>query len=215
MGRLASVLDCYRPEHWSAGLRVLRYLKGTCPLRLVLGGPITSALSGFCDSDFANCQDTSRSIGGYCFSLGSGIISWRSKKHDHAGDSSCYAEYIAIHAGLQETIFLQELLQKLGFLKSDADGCPPTRLRCDNEAATRLSQESVFHSNTKHICVKYHSIRDNIQDGILQVVRIPSTDNLSDIFTKAPSRVIFEQLRRHLGLHGPIHTDPTASGGAE
>jgi len=58
--------------------------------------------------------------------MGSGVISWHSKKHDHAGNSLCYAEYMAIHAGSQETIFLQELLQELRFLKSDADGCLPT-----------------------------------------------------------------------------------------
>jgi len=212
VGRLASVLDCYHPEHWSAGLRVLRYLKGTCSLRLVLGGPTTSTLSGFCDSDYANCQDTSHSVGGYCFSLGSGIVSWHSKKHDHAGDSSCYAEYIALHTGSQETIFLRELLQKLRFLKSDTNRCPPTRLHCDNDAATQLSQESVFHSNTKHFHVKYHSICDNMRDGILQVVRIPSVDNLSDILTKSTSRAVFEHLRSRLGLRGP-DDDPTGSGG--
>ena len=214
VGCLASVLDCYRLEHWSAGLHVLHYLKGTRSLRLVLGGLMPSVLSGFCDSDYANCQDTSRSVAGYCFRLGSGVISWRSKKHDHAGDSSCYAEYISIHAGSQEVIFLRELLQGLRFLKSDDDGCPPTQLYCDNDAATRLSQESVWHSNTKHFRVKYHSIRDNVRDGILQVVRIPSADNLSDILTKATSRAVFENLRPRLGLHGPNHTGSTGSGGA-
>ena len=120
------------------------------------------ALSGFCDSDYANRQDTSRSIPGYCFKLGSGVISWHSKKRDHANGSSCYAEYIALHTGSQEAIFLRELLQGLRVLKAYDDGCPPTRLYCDNEAATRLSQESVWHSNTKHFCAKYHSIRDNV-----------------------------------------------------
>ena len=94
----------YRPEHWSVGLWVLRHLKGTCSLRLVHGSMTTTALSGFCDSDYANRQDTSRSIPGYCFKLGSGVISWHSKKHDHASDLSCYAEYIALHTGTQEVI---------------------------------------------------------------------------------------------------------------
>jgi hypothetical protein len=67
LGHLASILDCYCLEHWAAGLRVLCYLKGTRSLRLVLGGMTTTVLSGFCDSDYANCQDTSRSITGYCF----------------------------------------------------------------------------------------------------------------------------------------------------
>ena len=97
LGPLASILDCYRPEHWSAGLRVIRYSKGTCCLRLIHGSMTTTALSGFCDSDYANRQDTSRSIPGYCFKLGSSVIPWHSKKHDHASDSSCYAECIALH----------------------------------------------------------------------------------------------------------------------
>jgi hypothetical protein len=75
VGRLVSFLDCYRPEHWSAAIRVLRYLKGTRDLQLVLGGHSSLSLVGHSDSDYANCKDTSRSIGGYCFSLGSGVIS--------------------------------------------------------------------------------------------------------------------------------------------
>jgi len=39
VGRLASFLDCFRPEHWAAAIRVLRYLKATRTLSLALGGP--------------------------------------------------------------------------------------------------------------------------------------------------------------------------------
>ncbi len=210
VGRLASVLDCYRPEHWTAGLRVLRYLKGTRSLQLILGGAAHLDLSGSSDSDYANCRDTSCSISGYCFTLGSGAVSWRSKKQDHAGDSSCYAEYIALHSACQEAIFLRELLQGIGFLKSDEEGCAPTRLYCDNEAATRISQDTIWHSNTKHFRVKYHSIRDNIRDGIVEVARVPSANNLSDILTKSPSRATFYHLRSLLGLRGPTDAGPKA-----
>jgi len=79
VGRLASVLNCYHPEHWSAVLCILHYLKGTCTLRLILGGLMSNALAGFSDLDYANCPDTSCSVAGYCFNLGSGAISWRSK----------------------------------------------------------------------------------------------------------------------------------------
>jgi hypothetical protein len=125
LGHLASILDCYHLEHWAAGLQELCYLKGTHFLHLVLGGMTTTALLGFCDSDYVNCQDTSCSITGYCFQLGSGVISWCSKKHNHTSDSSCYAEYITLHAGSQEVIFLHELLQGLQILKADNDNCPP------------------------------------------------------------------------------------------
>jgi hypothetical protein len=80
VGHLACFLDCYREEHWNAAIRVLRYVKGSCSLSLVLGSTSPISLIGYSDSDFANCCDTSRSISGYNFSLGSGTVSWNSKK---------------------------------------------------------------------------------------------------------------------------------------
>ena len=66
VGRLSTVLDCYRPEHWDAAVRVVRYLKGTHLFSLELGGvnPLRPII--FADSDYANCPNTSHSIGGYC-----------------------------------------------------------------------------------------------------------------------------------------------------
>jgi len=97
VGRLASFLDCFREEHWSAAIRVLRYLKGTKSLSLVLGGTWPSSLIGWSDADYANCKDTSRSISGYCYSLRGAMVSWRSRKQRLVADSTCYTEYITLH----------------------------------------------------------------------------------------------------------------------
>ena len=78
--RLASYLEYFLPAHWEAALRVLRYLKGTCSHALVLGGLAPLTLTRFFYSDYANCPDTSRSVGRHCFSLGSGLIFWSSRK---------------------------------------------------------------------------------------------------------------------------------------
>jgi hypothetical protein len=64
VGCLSSFLNCYMPEHWSATVRVLRYLKGTPSLSLVLGCTRHPGLISYSDSDYANCPDTSRSISG-------------------------------------------------------------------------------------------------------------------------------------------------------
>ena len=101
VGRLASVLDCYRPEHWDAAIRVIRYLKGTRLFCLTLGGFNPVHPISFADSDWANCPSTSRSVGGYCFSLGSGMVSWASHKQSLVTDSSCYAEYVTLHDASQ------------------------------------------------------------------------------------------------------------------
>jgi hypothetical protein len=136
VGRLATFLDCYRPEHWSVAVRVLRYLKGTRSLCLSLGSTTSLRLIGYSDSNYVNCVDTSRSIGGYCFSLGSGVISWSSKKQRVVADSSCYAEYIALHEASHETTFLRQLLDGLDFLPEG-----PTPLHCDNDAASHLAED--------------------------------------------------------------------------
>ena len=140
IGRLASFLDCYGLEHWEAAIHVVRYLKGTHTLCLTLGGSDSLQLTGYSDSDYANCVDTSRSIGGYCFSLGQGTISWSSKKQCTVADSSCYAEYIALHNITHEANFLHQLLAGLQLH-------PPkvTPIHCDNEATAILSEDHVWH----------------------------------------------------------------------
>ena len=199
VGRLSSFLDCYRLEHWNAALRVVRYLKGTRSHSLVLGGKNAITLTGFSDSDYANCVDTSRSIGGYCFSLGSGAISWSSKKQPTVADSSCYAEYIALHDAGHEVVFLRQLLDSLQLLPPG-----PTRLHCDNDAATRLSEDHVWHSHTKHIRVKYHSIRELVLSGETLVTRVGSKDNTADILTKSLASLDFQRLRHSLGVRSII-----------
>ena len=146
-------LDCYRPEHWKAAIHILRYVKGTRSLCLTLGRDSTFNLQGYADANFTNCSDTSHSIGGYCYSLGSSMVSWRSKQQKHTTDSTCYAEYIALHNTGKEVIFLQELLEGLGH--SFSTSIP---IHCDNNAACLLTDDHSNHDNVKHIQVKYHSI---------------------------------------------------------
>ena len=75
--QLSQFLDCYTYAHWNAALRVVRYLSGMHDFKLHLGGDNPISLLGFTDSDWANCLDTRRSIGGRAYTLGSGVISWQ------------------------------------------------------------------------------------------------------------------------------------------
>ena len=195
VGRLAGFLDCYRPEHWEAATRVVRYLKGSRDLSLQLGGTNPPTLLGYSDSDYANCPSSSKSIGGYCFTLGSGVISWASRKQKTVADSSCYAEYIALHEASHEIVFLRELLSHLLHPISS-----PTTLYCDNDAASQLAEDHVWHARVKHIRVKYHYIRELVTNNELSVARVRSSENTADILTKALNRTDFTRLRHYLGL---------------
>ncbi len=204
-GCLASFMDCYQPEHWAAAIRVLRYLKGTRLYSLTLGGRNSLSLLGYSDSDYANCVDTSRSVGGYCFTLGSGMVSWSSRKQATVADSSCYAEYMALHDAAHKAIFLRQLLEGLHLLPSS-----PTRLFCDNDAASRLTEDHVWHSHTKHIRIKYHFTREQVLAGELAVTRVSLKENTADIFTKPLSKVDFQHLRHYLGISTNCGTEHSA-----
>lgn len=104
--QLSQYFDCYTQSHWNAAIRVVRYLKGTRDLKLVLGGDIELRLIGYTDSDWANCPDTRRSVGGFGFTLGAGLISWNVKKQKTVANSSCEAEYTAAFEAGKEAIWL-------------------------------------------------------------------------------------------------------------
>ena len=123
------------------------------------------------------------------------MISWSSRKQRLVVDSTCYTEYIALHESSHKAIFLHQLLDDIGF-----PCCSSTPLHCNNDAATRLAEDHVFHSQVKHIHVKLHSIHDMIAFGNIKLLRVRSEDNSADILTKSLSRSDFLRLRGYLGL---------------
>ncbi|CAI7902087.1 unnamed protein product [Closterium sp. NIES-54] len=89
-----SVLSCFVgprrpcPVHWTAAVRVAKYLVTTSGTELVLGGTRPVELTGLCDSSYADDVETQRSTQGYCFSLGAGAVSWRSTRSSSVASSS-------------------------------------------------------------------------------------------------------------------------------
>jgi len=195
--QLSQFLDSYSLAHWNAALRVVRYLKGTRDLKLCLGGSSPVDLLGFSDSDWANCLDTRRSVGGYGFTLGSGLISWSARKQKTVASSSCEAEYTAAFEASKEAIWLRTLLSEIGRPTSKA-----TPLLCDNNAAITLSEDPSLHSRSKHFDIKYHFLRERVQSSEIRTAYINTKDNLADIFTKALGPQQFIRLREFIGLKG-------------
>src|SRR3981189_3041588 len=172
--QLSQYLDCFSFEHWEAAKRVIRYLKGTRTHKLYLSGP-SLTLSGFTDSNWAACVDTRRSISGYCFSLGSGLVSWAAHKQKTVSLSTCEAEYVATCESSKEAVWLRALLLGIGFEQK-----APTCIQADNQAAIILTGDPSVHSRTKHIDIKVVYIRDCVVNKSIQMKYVNTTDNVAD-----------------------------------
>ncbi|CAI7779419.1 unnamed protein product [Closterium sp. NIES-54] len=123
----------HRPVHWTAAVRVAKYLATTSGVGLVLGGRQSVVLTGHCVSSYADDAETHRSTQGYCFSLGSGAVSWRSTCSSSVSTSTAEAEIYAGAMVAQELRWLTFLLTDLGEWSSSA----PT-LFTDNKASILL-----------------------------------------------------------------------------
>ncbi|PIK35794.1 hypothetical protein BSL78_27381 [Apostichopus japonicus] len=113
VSRLSQHLSEPKAENMNTAKHVLRYLKGTIDHKLCFkksSQPLR--LLAYSDSDWASSVEDRRSTTGYCFSLtGDGpLVSWKSKKQPTVALSTCEAEYMALAATTQESLYLTQLL---------------------------------------------------------------------------------------------------------
>ena len=113
MSALSQFMTDPRHVHWVAAKHVLRYLRGTIGYGLRYTSVEGVRLSGYIDSDWADSAVDQKSTSGYCFSMGSTMISWSSRKQSYVALSTVEAEYIAASDASKEAIWLCKLLAGL------------------------------------------------------------------------------------------------------
>ncbi|XP_021974388.1 secreted RxLR effector protein 161-like [Helianthus annuus] len=96
VSKVSRFMECLKRSHWEAAKRILKYIKGTQELGITYSKGGKKHLMGYSDSDYAGNIDDSKSTSGYIFHLGSGPISWQSKKQKVVALSSTEAEYMAL-----------------------------------------------------------------------------------------------------------------------
>jgi hypothetical protein len=110
--------------------------------------------------------------------------------------SGTEAEYKSIANTTAKPLWLQSLLCDLGVQLSS-----PPKLWCDNIGATYLVANPVFQARTKHVEIDFHFICDHVADKSLQILFIPSKDQLVDVLTKPIVSTRFHWFRPKLNVH--------------
>ena len=136
------------------------------------------------------------------FKLGSGTISWCSKRQPTVSLSTTEAEYRVEAMAAQESTWLIQLMNNLHQL---VDYAVP--LYCDNQSAIRLMENPVFHARTKHVEVHYHFIKEKVLQEEIEMRQIKTDDQVADLFTKSLSTGKLEMFRRQLDIVQRMRAD--------
>jgi len=196
VGVVSRFLSNLGREHWNAVKWIMRYLRGTSKLSLSFGSG-KPMLVGYTDSDMAGDVDTRKSTSGYLITFSGGAVSWQSRLQKCIALSTTEAELIAATEACKELLWMKIFLQELGFKQQQYV------LFCDNQSTIHLAKNSSFHSRSKHIDVRYHWIRDTLNDKLLTLEKIHTDDNGSDMLTKALAREKLETCRSIAGMANP------------
>ncbi|XP_077861468.1 uncharacterized protein LOC144341681 [Saccoglossus kowalevskii] len=194
--KLSQYLSKPLKTHWVAVKHVLRYSKGTLDCELCYRKCETLKLIGYSDPDWASSTDDRHSTTGYCFSLSKTgpLISWKSRKQPTVALSSCEAEYIALAATVQESLYLIQLL-------SDIDGdykYSHAYILEDNQGTISLAKNPVHHQRSKHIDIRYHFISSEVNSGKIVIVYCPTGDMVADIMTKPTTKFKLQMFNNFL-----------------
>jgi hypothetical protein len=71
---------------------------------------------------------------------------------------------------------------------------------CDSTSAISVAKNPVLHTKTKHLEVRYHFMRDNVEKGNIDLIHVPTEKQLADILTKPLDQTTFAYLRGRLGV---------------
>ncbi|GKD07036.1 hypothetical protein Tco_1186721 [Tanacetum coccineum] len=162
-------------KHLNAVKRVFRYLKETINMGLWYSKDTGMYLTVYADADHVGCQDTRRGTSGSAQFLGDKLVTWSSKKQKSIAISSTKVEYIAL---------------------SGRYSC----VTAPTISAIALFCNNVQHSRGKHIDVRCHFIKEQVDNGIVELYFVRTECQLSDIFTKPLPRERFNFLIEKLSM---------------
>jgi hypothetical protein len=174
--------------HWQAVKRILRYLKGTSELgiRYKRGGASPNYLD-MCvlsDADWSGDLQSGRSTSGVITMVGGGAVMWTSKRQLSTAQSSAEAEYMALGVAVQDAIWLNEWLSEIGVVLNSA-----IPLMCDSSSAIAMGKNPIARKGNRHIRVKHHLVRENVENGQVFLKQVKSGEMWADIMTKSSMRV--------------------------
>uniref|UniRef100_H3H5K8 Reverse transcriptase Ty1/copia-type domain-containing protein n=1 Tax=Phytophthora ramorum TaxID=164328 RepID=H3H5K8_PHYRM len=188
--QLSRFLENPGQQHWNAAVRVLRYLKSTRQHGIIYeGGTGSVRLTAFSDADWGSNLDDRRSVSGVIVVIGNAPVVFKSK----------FQRTMALSLCVQEVLWTRAMLKDMGAFQRNA-----TTIWEDNQGAIALAQNAGYHARTKHVDIRHHFIRENVERGTVTVEYVDTKNQLADILTKALGTKTLKYLRDGNGIKDKI-----------
>lgn len=94
----------------------------------------------------------------------------------------------------RQVVWVRNLLEELGY------SLTATLISCDNQGAIFGATNPVTEHRSKHIDIRYHYIREIVDNSKVQIYFVEGEENPADIFTKNLGTIKFVKFRSMLGL---------------
>ncbi|XP_076917721.1 secreted RxLR effector protein 161-like [Bidens hawaiensis] len=156
-----------KEHHLKAIKQVIRYIKGTKDYGTTYQSNGGCKLIGYSDSSYGVNTEEGKGTTGIIFYFGNSPISWCTQKQPTVALSSCESEFMAATAATCQALWLKRLLSALTGWKEEK-----VTLLVDNRSAIALMKNPVFHGRSKHIDIRYHFIRECIENEQITVEHI-------------------------------------------
>lgn len=198
-----------KQKHLNGATDILRYLinQPSLGIKFTSTGNALKDLqpTAYVDSDFAGCEITRKSTTGFLVEMAGGPISWSSKRQSLVTLSTLEAEYVAASEAAREAVWIRNFINDLRISDISIGPIPIYKvdkvpLSIDNNGALRLTRNPEMHSRSKHIDIKYHYVREQVENGIIDTRRVDTKDNLADMLTKPLNAQALKQIVGKAGL---------------
>ena len=193
VGSLSRHLNHPQEIHLKAAERVFKYLRATADLQLCYGHPQATAGHVFYGtSDASHCAIDFRGVSGWHFCFNGGSVSWATKFQKTISHSSTETELVALDSAARELVFLRKLLHDFRIKVPW-----PVTIAQDNTSTMIVANSGHFNARTKHIQLRYLYCSELIQNKVVALKYVRTTELSADVLTKA---LPVEDHRRHVAV---------------
>lgn len=185
-------------QHVQVIMRLLGYLKRNLNLgiwfrKMKDDDSSEIRILAYADSSFADEKKSRKSTFGFIIFINGNAIFWKSGLSPIVTQSCAEAEYVALCQCAKEMSFIANLVNSIG-LKVQK----PMIIYSDSESAIAIAKGKTLSSKSKHIELRFYYVRDKVASGEIIIQKVPTEENIADMFTKSLGRVKFQKHRNEI-----------------